>query len=133
MINLQTIVQKKDFQALRKADFCQTHSLFIIVTNCQDEVTYEHKVPLFGFSISKKHGIAVTRNLLKRRVKAIIRNVLKHNYDILVANMHYLIIPKVGAIVVPYHELESALIHTLQGIKRKYSKSRSNDRLELNS
>ena len=62
-----------------------------------------------GFSISKKVGKAVTRNKTKRRLKEIFR----HNIDILNKNYNYVIIAKNGIDNISYSELENSIINLI--------------------
>ena len=66
-----------------------------------------------GFTITKKHGNAVIRNKIRRRMKEIYRLKLgniKSGYDLI-------LIPKKNVIQISYKELESAMVH-IMGIAR---------------
>jgi len=48
----------------------------------------------FGFVVSKKHGSAVVRNKIRRRIKAALENILKHlSLD---QTGHIVVVPKTG-------------------------------------
>ena len=57
-----------------------------------------------GFSITKKHGNAVKRNKLKRRLKEITR----HNIDLINEGYDLIIIPKQNTKNLKYQELEKS-------------------------
>ena len=114
MSKLVTIKRKKDFKALLKGEFCATSPGVIIAANLGKE---EEEQPLFGFTVAKQHGNSVARNLLKRRLKAIIRDLLKS--DLAIDGMHYVIIPKVGALDLPFAQLKKCVEQQLKEIRRK--------------
>lgn len=62
-----------------------------------------------GIVVSKKHGKAVVRNLLKRRIRAVLEEELPKlgAYDCV-------IVPKVGAADLPFAELRRNLLHVLK-------------------
>lgn len=62
-------------------------------------------VPRFVFAVGKKYGNAVARNRLKRRL----REILRHNLDIIPNGLDYAIIPRRGVSVSTYQVLEDAL------------------------
>lgn len=77
------------------------------------------KNPRIGFSITKKTGNSVTRNLLKRRLREIVRL----NRNRLTKPMDMIVIPRKNTIELKYSQLESSLLHViglaLQGKKKK--------------
>lgn len=74
--------------------------------------------PRVGFSITKKTGNSVQRNLLKRRLREIIRL----NRDRLNQPMDIIVIPRQNTLELRYEQLESSLLHVigfaLQGKKK---------------
>lgn len=61
-----------------------------------------------GIIVSKKHGNAVKRNLLKRRIREIMRNEIpKLNYGL------YIVVPKVSADELNFKDLEKNIKHVL--------------------
>ena len=69
---IQSIKKRKDFLQLRKAKTSLVGKFLII--NFKSSCTYDH-ISL-GITVSKKHGSAVKRNFIRRRLKAIfIKNV----------------------------------------------------------
>ena len=67
----------------------------------------------FGICVSKKLGNAVTRNLIKRRVKDIIDKSKLH-----FANKDYIIVLKKSAVSAQYLELKEDLISVLKKFDR---------------
>ena len=69
---IQSLKKRKDFLQLRKAKTSIVGKFLII--NFKSSSIYDH-ISL-GITVSKKHGNAVKRNFIKRRLKAIfIKNV----------------------------------------------------------
>ena len=67
----------------------------------------------FGITFTKHIGNAVTRNKLKRRIKAIIDN----NKNAYQKNKIYIIIAKQSTLDLKYNELEKELINLFQKLK----------------
>ncbi len=63
-----------------------------------------------GFSITKKHGNAVERNKLKRRLKEIVR----HNFNLIPEGYDLVVVPKVNTKELNYQELEKSVVHLLK-------------------
>ncbi len=63
-----------------------------------------------GFSITKKHGNAVKRNRLKRRLKEIFR----HNFSLIKDGYDIVVIPKQNTNELNYLDLEKSAIHLLK-------------------
>lgn len=66
--------------------------------------------PRVGFSITKKTGNSVTRNLLKRRLREIIRL----NRSRLTKPLDMIVIPRKNTLDLSYRQLESSLLHVLR-------------------
>ena len=63
----------------------------------------------FSISIGKKYGIAVKRNLMKRRVREIIKNNMK-----LIKNKDYVIVIKPASKDLDFIEIEKNIIYLLK-------------------
>ncbi|KXO16605.1 ribonuclease P protein component [Clostridiales bacterium KA00134] len=74
--------------------------------------------PRLGFSISKKVGNAVTRNLLKRRLKSIYRQYK----DILNLGVDGVIVVKKSCVDISYKELEGSFVHVIRGGLKKFKR-----------
>lgn len=93
--------RNEDFSSLYKRSNLKANRNFII--------RYRRGVKLIGIVVSNKHGKANVRNLLKRRIRAIIRILLPKmgSYDIIIT-------PKIGAADLSYSELFRNLSHVLK-------------------
>ncbi len=93
--------KKEDFSSLYKRSNFKANRNFMI--------RYRRGVKKIGIVVSNKHGKANVRNLLKRRIRAIVRNLLPkmESYDIIIT-------PKIGAADLSYGELSRNLSHVLK-------------------
>lgn len=104
------IIKKKlEFDEFRRCNNVVT-SKFFVVKYYPNSLDYNQ----FGIIISKKVSkLAVDRNLIRRRIKAIIHKIEKFIVD---KNLNYLLIVKNRIIDASYAEIEQELIKTF-GIK----------------
>ena len=73
----------------------------------------KENIPKFGITFTKHIGNAVTRNKLKRRIKAIIDT----NKNIYENNKTYIIIAKKTSLELTYQELEKELLYLFKKVK----------------
>ena len=102
------IKDAKDFNRIIKKRNGVVNKYFIV--NSEDNLTNDAK---FGITFTKNIGNAVTRNKLKRRVKAIIDNN-KNIYDF---HKNYIIIIRKDSLFIKYDDLERELISLFNRIK----------------
>lgn len=76
------------------------------------------KETLFGISIPKKTGNAVTRNKIKRQIK----NIIDNNKFNIQKNYNYVIIVKKEILTLTYSEKEKELIYLFKKIGEKNEK-----------
>lgn len=67
-----------------------------------------------GFTVTKKVGNAVTRNLIKRRLKHIYRDV----YDILLPGYDYVFVVKKDAVDISFQQLKKSFVHVCKKQKK---------------
>jgi len=74
--------------------------------------------PVVGLVVSKAVGTAVTRNLVKRRLRALVRDRL----DVLPADAGVVVRALPAAAVRPYADLGADLDSALDGARRRYAR-----------
>ncbi len=100
----------KDENRLRRAaDFDALYKRSTTAGNRKFLIRFRGGAKKFGIVVSKKHGNAVKRNLIKRRIRAILEELMPNIKDFTV-----IIIPKVGVLDLTYKELRKNLIHVLK-------------------
>ena len=109
---LKTIKKRIDFVKVSKKGRKKFTQGFLLQKYKRNFSSKERKnTTRVGFTVTKKIGNAVVRNKIKRRFRAIIKevlnNYLKKNYD-------YVIIANKKSIVMDYKELKSDIIKTVK-------------------
>ena len=108
MKKINIVKEKKDFdKAFKLRNQIKSKYTYIYIKD-NDVENYR-----FGICVSKKLGNAVTRNLIKRRVKDIIDKSKLH-----FANKDYIIVLKKSAVSAQYLELKEDLISVLKKFNR---------------
>ena len=109
-IFLKTIKKRVDFLKVSKSGK-KIFTKGFILQKYKRTVGLEKDTIRIGFTITKKIGGAVIRNKIKRRFRAIIREIfnkyLKKNYD-------YVIIANKKSLIMDYKELKSDVIKTVK-------------------
>ena len=109
-IFLKTIKKRVDFLKVSKSGKKKFTKGFIL-QKYKRTMGLEKDTIRIGFTITKKIGGAVIRNKIKRRFRAIIREIftkyLKKNYD-------YVIIANKKSLIMDYKELKSDVIKTVK-------------------
>ncbi len=107
--NLETIRIRRDFLAAAKAQKYVTRAL-VLQARKQDTSTMR-----FGLTASKKTGNAVTRNRIRRRLRALARDILprhgKQGFD-------YVLIGRFITPTMPYKTLKKDLKRALRHIHK---------------
>jgi len=107
---LRTIKKKIDFVKVSKKGKKFFTQGFILQKYKRDFSSKENTARV-GFTITKKIGNAVVRNKIKRRFRAIIKevlnNYLKKNYD-------YVIVANKKSLVMDYKELKKDVIKVIK-------------------
>lgn len=108
MKKINIVKEKKDFdKAFKLRNQIYSKYAYIYIKDNEAE-NYR-----FGICVSKKLGNAVTRNLIKRRVKDIIDKSKLH-----FVNKDYIIVLKKSAVSAQYLELKEDLISVLKKFDR---------------
>ena len=109
-IFLKTIKKRVDFLKVSKSGKKKFTKGFIL-QKYKRSMDSEKDTIRIGFTITKKIGGAVIRNKIKRRFRAIIKEIftkyLKKNYD-------YVIIANKKSLIMDYKELKSDVIKTVK-------------------
>ena len=109
-IFLKTIKKRVDFLKVSKSGKKKFTKGFIL-QEYKRSMDSEKDTIRIGFTITKKIGCSVIRNKIKRRFRAIIREIftkyLKKNYD-------YVIIANKKSLIMDYKELKSDVIKTVK-------------------
>lgn len=114
----QNIVKKSaDYNRIIKKRQGISNKYFIINKEKNTE-----NIAKFGITFTKNIGNAVTRNKLKRRIKAIIDT----NKTLYQSNETYIIIAKKNALELNYSQMEKELINLM--IKAKGEKNETNQK-----
>ena len=109
-ILLKTLKKRMDFVNVSKKGKRSFSKGFILQKYKRNTLLQDSSVRV-GFTITKKIGGAVVRNKIKRRFRAIIKDVLnkylKKNYD-------YVIIANKKSLIMDYKELKNDVIKVLK-------------------
>lgn len=106
----KTLRRQEDFKRTYKKGESRANRLLVLY-KVENDLPYNR----IGYSISKKVGKSVTRNLIRRRLKEIFRNSgdrVKIGYDLI-------IVVRVNAKNATFEELESAFYHLVKVLKLK--------------
>lgn len=106
------IRKNSEFQKVYSARHISRNYHFTLFTK-KNKLDY----PRVGFTVTKKIGNAVTRNLIKRRLKAIYREnlqCLKPGYD-------YVFVVKKEAVTIDYKTLKKSFLHVCKKQKKVQS------------
>ena len=117
-MTLITIKKRSEFTRSNKFSNKIHTSNFIIQkldSNKSDDI------PHFGFTITKKIGSAIVRNKIKRRLKSIIRELLKHQDKYFDLSFNYILICKKEIVKVSYNDLENELMNKFKSNKANKS------------
>ena len=105
----EIIKQNTDFNDIIKTGKCLKNKYYNIYY--KDGL---NKNPMFGIAVSKKCGIAVERNKIKRRIRMIIDN----NKFLFENNCNYIIMVRKEIVNIDYQEMEKSLIDILERNKK---------------
>jgi len=105
------LVLKREFRLKRRQDFRRAFQAGHSVANRQFVVVLYRRAedgqPRIGVSVSKKVGKAVVRN----RVRRLVKEVTRHWVPQLKTGMDYVIIARVPAARMDFHQVKGSLLH----------------------
>jgi len=111
VVSLSTLRKRRDFLAANSAKRATT-TAFILQVRGRDDGSAHKRV---GFTVTKKVGNAVTRNRMKRRLRALAREVIAAQG---VAGADHVLIGRVGQVERAYSKLRADLIGALTKVRR---------------
>lgn len=98
------VKSEKDFQAIFAKGKSYANRKFVVYHLAKKQPHYR-----LGLSVSKKLGNAVTRNLIKRRLRHLVMGL-----DAKLRHHDFVIIARKGVEELTYQEMKSNLIHVLK-------------------
>jgi len=108
---LTTIAKRRDFLAANSAKRATTTGFILQVRERNDDSAAKRA----GFTVTKKVGNAVTRNRMKRRLRALARDVIAERG---VAGADHILIGRVGQVERDYDKLKADLIYALNKVQK---------------
>ncbi len=108
---LSTIRKRRDFLAANSAKRATTTGFILQVRARGDDVPEKR----IGFTVTKKVGNAVTRNRMKRRMRALAREVIPERG---VAGADHILIGRVGQVERDYAAMKADLLYALRKVQK---------------
>jgi ribonuclease P protein component len=131
-MKLITLRKRREFLRIRGGGRCSTHA-FVLETKprelpikaAKSDTKPIDNAPHFGFTVTKKLGNAVTRNRIRRRLKAAVSQVAvaeaKEQHD-------YVLIARKPALDLPFNELTELLETAFKRVLKPSPKSKQRRR-----
>ena len=110
-MKIETLKSSKDFMRLKNGRFIR--SLSFLLQGIENEHIDLIRV---GYTVTKQNGNAVIRNKIKRRLKAITKDVFTKYGN---AKWDYVIIGKKKTLVTSFEELKKELENTIKKIHKE--------------
>ncbi len=106
MKKIEVVKDQREFDSIIKTSPFEKNKYFLLY-NKESDVNF----PRFGIAVGTKVGNAVTRNRLKRQIRAIIDK----NKKLFSNHRDYIIIVKRNCLEISFHEMEQNLISLIKG------------------
>ena len=114
MKKILTFKKRKDFLRVAKQYYIATHNVVVQAAHslCSDENIY------VGYTATKKIGNAVVRCKAKRRLRAIVREILFENAT---QNVDYIFIARNSTAFCDYNELKKDTIFAIKKLNKNFT------------
>ena len=119
LLKVLSITKAQDFTFIRHNSKCFYSREIKILSGKLGDI---HESIYLGFKISKKVGNAVHRNKLRRRIKAVIREVTLSTPSRFLASQALVFIPNKNIISKPYSDIHTLLIKALSFLYSRQKK-----------
>ena len=127
MTKILTLKKRKDFLRVAQGQYVATHNMVLQATRS----LYGGDVIFVGYTATKKIGNAVIRSKSKRRLRAIVREILKDNA---LSNVDYVFIARKSTADCCFSELKRDVLYALKRINKEIlNEGNSNDTKNKNS
>jgi ribonuclease P protein component len=110
-VSLDRLTQRKDYLAANAGKRAPMPG-FVLIVRARDDADPLMRV---GITVSKKVGNAVVRNRMKRRFRALVREILP---EAGLAGADHVLVGRAGGVERPFDDLKAELIKALGKIKR---------------
>ena len=124
LLKVVSLKNQKEFELASKNQVSFTSRNIKIVSSTSLSPTPSNDNSIFlGFKITKKIGNAVTRNKIRRRIKAIIANIAKSDKQYLTNRQSFIIIPKKSIAQSNFQSIEEEMKLGIKFISRNMHKA----------
>ena len=113
-MKLITLKKRRDFILSNKYRHKTHNKNFILQKYCNPNISDQG--PMFGFTATKRIGNAVKRNRAKRRMRALILNLLKENSNLFKERYSYVLIAKQSILKASFFEMHNQLKQCLSSL-----------------
>ena len=118
MKKILTFKKRKDFLRVAKQHYVATHNVVVQAAHslCTDENLY------VGYTATKKIGNAVVRSKAKRRLRALVRELL---WSHALNNVDYVFIARNSTATCNFAELQKDMIYAIKKINKNFTEDKT--------
>ncbi|MBQ8750871.1 MAG: ribonuclease P protein component [Alphaproteobacteria bacterium] len=120
MTKILTLKKRKDFLRVAQGFHVATHNMVLQATRS----LFNDDNIRVGYTATKKIGNAVIRSKSKRRLRAIVREVLK---DYAIVDVDYIFIARLSTASCDFKELKKDTIYALKKINKNFTQINDNN------
>lgn len=113
MVKIFTFKKRKDFLRVAKHSFVATHNMVLQAAPSVSDIDDI----MVGYTATKKVGNAVCRNKSKRRLRAVVREVLA---KYAAPHVDYVFVARLSTATCDYKELKSDTVYALKKINKSF-------------